>query len=224
MFITNQHLKYLLFIGITLLCPLSALAQSLSDFFYPFYTFQYTLTPAIKNPLTRMRYEIGKTGNILYVTKTQVMGLQEYEIGQDAYYLSADKTVNGIISNQQVYYNSFTRDITRSYDNIVMFMNPRTNKEYWSETRRGEKYECSAEHVYIVYDGKYSKAIKITRKTKAKNNIVTTWEYWLPNMSRIATFGQWGKGKRSIIEVSDMIRPEADISEISSEEYNSHKK
>jgi hypothetical protein len=96
----------------------------------------------------------------------------------------------------------------------------------WTETDRGDKYQCSSEYVYINasinHNSLFLKSIKITRENSYKvgnkmHRIIET-SYWVSNCGRIITYVDLDGTKRasSKLDVLDYVQ------EISEEEYNTH--
>ncbi len=208
-----------------LLFPFIASAQefSLSDYFYPMNKFQYTIRLAGNHSsFIRNEYKISNSGigQFLEVTTELYQNVYNHTTtAQIAYVLSKDNTRNAIISNRQVYYSKIT-GLQDESDHLTLFILPEKGKvEKWFETYREEKYSCTAEYVEITFNGfklgQKATAVKITKITKLNNEELKTWEYWLPNYSKIATFVQRGKGEIRIVEVSDMVDSEPSITELS---------
>ena len=135
---------------------------------------------------------------------------------------------NTVISDVQLRQNAMTGS-TKYQDKIVLFAFPNKDKPYtWSETDRGDKYQCTSEYVYINasinYTSLFMKAVRITRVNsyvvgKEKHRIIET-SYWVSDYGRIITFVDWDgiKQASSKLDVLDCVQ------EISEEEYNTHVK
>lgn len=133
---------------------------------------------------------------------------------------------NAVISDIQLRQNRLTGS-TKYQDRLILFAFPEKDKPFkWSETDRGDKYQCTSEYVYVnaSIDHKmlFMKAIKITRDNSyivgnEKHRIIET-SYWVSDYGRIITFGDWDGTKRtsSKLDVLDYVQ------EISKEEYDSH--
>lgn len=53
---------------------------------------------------------------------------------------------------------------------------------------------------------------------------VVEWSYWVPKLSRLATFGRWGDDdKVSLLEFSLMLDPDSTIEEVTIHEYIQNK-
>lgn len=133
---------------------------------------------------------------------------------------------NAVISDVQLRQNRLTGS-TKYQDRLILFAFPEKDKPFkWTETDRGDKYQCTSEYVYVnaSIDHKmlFMKAIKITRDNSyivgnEKHRIIET-SYWVSDYGRIITFGDWDGTKRtsSKLDVLDYVQ------EISKEEYDSH--
>ena len=74
---------------------------------------------------------------------------------------------NAVISDVQLRQNRLTGS-TKYQDRLILFAFPEKDKPFkWTETDRGDKYQCTSEYVYVnaSIDHKmlFMKAIKITR-------------------------------------------------------------
>ena len=132
---------------------------------------------------------------------------------------------NTVVSDVQLRQNAITGS-TKFQDKIVLFAFPTKDKPYtWSETDRGDKYQCTSDYVYINASINHSmlflKAIKITRDNSyivrnKKHRIIET-SYWVSNYGRIITYVDWDGTKNATKQdILDYVQ------EISVEEYNSH--
>ncbi len=133
---------------------------------------------------------------------------------------------NAVISDIQLRQNRMTGS-TRYQDRLILFAFPEKDKPFkWTETDRGDKYQCTSEYVYINasinYTSLFVKAIKITRDNSyivgnEKHRIIET-SYWVSGYGRIITFVDWDGTKRtsSKLDVLDYVQ------KISKEEYDSH--
>ena len=130
---------------------------------------------------------------------------------------------NGVISDVQLRQNRLTGS-TQYQDRLILFAFPEKDKPFkWTETDRGDKYQCTSEYVYInasiYHNSLFLKAIKITRDNSyvvgnEKHRIIET-SYWVKNYGRIITYEDWDGTKKtsSKLDVLDYIQ------EISEEEY-----
>jgi hypothetical protein len=131
---------------------------------------------------------------------------------------------NAVISDVQLRQDRLTGS-TRYQDRLILFAFPEKDKPFkWSETDRGDKYQCTSEYVYInasiFHKSLFMKAIKITRDNSyifenKKHRIIET-SYWVSNYGRIITFLDWDgtKNASSKLDALDYVQ------EISEEEYN----
>ena len=204
-----MYRKILMLIACVLLCSLSHAqnkSAELSDYFYPFMEFEYTITPNIKNPLTRSSYKINRQGNVLTKKTYYMEGIYSRPLSETSYELEFDEEANAIVSNKQVTINALTRTPRRTNDFIVMLVIP--DEGYvstWEETVSDETYKCSAEYTYIKCGNAIKKVIRMMRVTEVDKKKITKWEYWTKSHSRIATYEKWGDGKTSLTEISDLV-------------------
>lgn len=219
--------KILMFV-IALISTVRVSAQSveseLQDYFYPFAKFSYIMSPNSENPNLVATYSLSN-GNILTKTIGMWNGYSTKKMSEEAYKLSMDEEKRAIVSTQQVIQNMMgTR---RASDRITMFVLPKDSIPVnWIESVNGEKSNCSAKIVYIIFtcEGKtlYRKAVKIEKTTPLdKTSSVKEWSYWVKGLSRLATYGYWGDPKKvSCIDKSVNISLDDQITEISKDEYN----
>ena len=135
---------------------------------------------------------------------------------------------NAVISDVQLRQNRLTGS-TKYQDRLILFAFPDKDIPFkWTETDRGDTYQCTSEYVYInasIYQKSlFLKAIKITRDNSyvsgnEKHRIIET-SYWVSDYGRIITYVDWDGTKRasSKLDVLDYVQ------EISEEEYNKLKK
>ena len=131
---------------------------------------------------------------------------------------------NAVISDVQLRQNRLTGS-TRYQDRLILFAFPEKDKSFkWTETDRGDKYQCTSEYVYINasinHNSLFLKSIKITRENSYKvgnkmHRIIET-SYWVSNYGRIITYIDWDGTKKadSKLDALDYVQ------EISEEEYN----
>lgn len=135
---------------------------------------------------------------------------------------------NAVISDVQLRQNRLTGS-TRYQDRLILFAFPEKDNPFkWTETDRGDKYQCTSEYVYInasIYQQSlFMKAIKITRDNSYivgnEKHRITETSYWVSNYGRVITFVNMDGTERtsSKLDVLDYIQ------EISKEEYNKLKK
>jgi hypothetical protein len=131
---------------------------------------------------------------------------------------------NTVISDVQLLQNGLTGS-AKYQDRLILFAFPVNNKPFkWSETKRGEKYQCTSEYVYInasiEHNSLFLKSIKITRDNSyifgKKMHRIKETSYWVSDYGRIITYLDWDGTKRvsSKLDVLDYIQ------EISEVEYN----
>lgn len=193
---------------------------TLSDYFYPFAVFNYKVTPHAKVSRLWKSYKLSRDGRQLIVETEIETGLLTFDaVNKTLYLLAEDKERNAIVSNTQIYYDGL-RSETRK-DHLTLFIIPPKDKPVsWYERHGSEEYCCKAKFVNLKVDsGNTRRAIRIERttildnKTQKKEKV---WEYWLPNLSRIATFGQWGNDHSpiTVVESSSIMDFEDDFKEI----------
>ena len=202
---------------------MSAQAQkyNFGDYIYPF-GFRTYVSPDSKGKLssvTQYSFESQAFDNYL---------VEEVYIGYGM--MSAKSTYryhteeNAVISDVQLRQNRLTGS-TRYQDRLVLFAFPEKDNSFkWTETNRGDKYQCTSEYVYINasidHNSLFLKAIKITRDNSCivenkKHRYIET-SYWVSNYGRLISFVDWDGTKKvsSQLDVLDYIQ------EISEEEYN----
>ena len=201
--------------------PTQAQNYNFEDYVYPFGCRTYA-SPDLKGnilSITQYSFESQTFDNFL---------IMETYIGYGV--LSAKATYryyiedNAVISDVQLRQDMITG--SKHYqDRLILFAFPEKDNSFkWTETDRGEKYQCTSEYVYIkasiYHKTLYLKSIKITRNTSyisknKKHNVIET-SYWVSNYGRIITYRDWDgmKGVSSQLDVLDYIQ------EISEEEYN----
>ena len=215
--------KTCLLLGAIMLLVMSTKAQrcNFDDYIYPF-GFRTYVSP-------------DNNGKLLSVTQYSFESLtfdnylvEEVYIGHGM--MSAKSTYryhteeNAVISDVQLRQNRLTGS-TRYQDRLVLFAFPEKDNSFkWTETDRGDKYQCTSEYVYINasidHNSLFLKAIKITRDNSyivenEKHRYIET-SYWVSNYGRLITFVDWDGTKKvsSQLDVLDYIQ------EISEEEYN----
>jgi len=212
-----------LLLGAIMLLVMSVQAQenNFEDYVYPFGCRTYVSRDSKGNlsSVTQYSFESHTYDNYL---------VEEVYIGSGI--MSAKSTYryriedNSVISDVQLRQNRLTGS-TKYQDRLILFAFPDKDKPFkWTETDRGDKYQCTSEYVYINAsinrNSLFQKSIKITRENsyiveKKKHRIIET-SYWVSNYGRIITFVDWdGTQKNSSkLDVLDFIQ------EISEEEYN----
>ena len=133
---------------------------------------------------------------------------------------------NAVISDVQLRQNRLTGS-TRYQDRLILFAFPEKDNSFkWTETDRGDKYQCTSEYEYINasinHESLFLKSIKIKKENSytvgnEMHKIIET-SYWVSNYGRIITYVDWDGMKKvsSKLDVLDYVQ------EISEEEYNTH--
>ena len=214
--------SFLLLASIILLAlPTKAQEYNFEDYVYP-YGFRTYASPDNNGNLssvTQYDFESQTYDNYL---------IEEVYIGYGM--ISAKNTYryhieeNAVISDVQLRQNRLTGS-TKYQDRIILFAFPEKDKTFqWTETDRGDTYQCTSEYVYInafiEHKMLFMKAIKITRDNSyvvgnEKHRVIET-SYWVSDYGRIITFVDWDGTEKtsSKLDVLDVIQ------EISEEEYN----
>ena len=215
--------KSFLLLGAIMLLVLSAQAQNYNfeDYVYPFgyRTFASPDSKGNVSSVTQYSFESQVYDNCL---------VEEVYIGHGI--MSAKTTYryhteeNAVISDVQLRQNRLTGS-TKYQDRLILFAFPEKDKPFnWTETDRGDKYQCTSEYVYINasinHKSLFLISIKITRNNSyvvdnKKHRIVET-SYWVSDYGRLITFVDWDGTKKasSKLDVLDYIQ------EISEVEYN----
>lgn len=197
----------------------------ISDYFFPLQSFYY-ITELVgenaKGTFVVNEYKISDSATIgqYLENKTELHNnvFSHTTTAQSLYVISKSKTKNAVISTRQVYENMLTG--TQTYDDcLTLFILPKKGQvEKWVEVNRGERYSCTAEYVEISYfgNGQEEKAtsVKITKITKDKNKEVKKWSYWVPKLSKIASFEKWGTGEVKTTEMSCLLGTNPSVKEI----------
>ena len=219
--------KKLLVLGAIMLLVMSTQAQNYSfgNYIYPF-GFRTYATPDSKGNLSSVtQYSFESHAYDNYLVEEVYIGYGIMSAKSTYRYHIEDNTV---ISDVQLRQNRLTGS-THYQDRLILFAFPEKDKSFkWTETDRGDKYQCSSEYVYINasinHNSFFLKSIKITRENSYKvgnklhKNIETS--YWVNNYGRIITYVDWDGTKKvsSKLDVLDYVQ------EISEEEYNTHLK
>ena len=219
--------KLFLLLGAIVLLVMSVQAQKFNfeDYVYPFGCRTYASPDNKGNLLSVTQYSFESQAYDNYL-------VEEVYIGHG---MMSNKTTyryriegNTVISDVQLRQNGLT-GTTRYQDRLNLFAFPVNNKPFkWTETDRGDKFQCTSEYVYINasinHNSLFLKSIKITRNNSyivenEKHRYIET-SYWVSNYGRLITFVDWDGTKKasSKLDVLDYIQ------EISEEEYNKMKK
>lgn len=202
-------------------------SEDLSEYFYPFMTFYYIMSPNAENPCQTKSFQIAR--NNVLTEKTELwQGLYSSKVAETAYLLTIDESGRKIISNRQIVFNARSGK-SMCNDNITLFVLPNDNEVVeWTETVNREVFKCQACNTYVsfYYDGEkvYRKAIKITKATPLGNNrYVVNHSFWVKGLSHLITIGKWGDTNESVIMISTLIDKDYGVMEISEAEYNQAK-
>lgn len=219
--------KSFFLLGAIMLLVMSVQAQkyNFEDYIYPFGCRTYASPDSNGKLLSVTQYSFESHAFDNYLVEEAYIG---YGI------MSAKNTYryhiegNAVISDVQLRQNRLTGS-TRYQDRLILFAFPEKDKSFkWTETDRGDKYQCTSEYVYINasinHKSLFLKSIKITRDNsytvrKEKHRFIET-SYWISGCGRLITFVDWDGTKKasSKLDVLDYIQ------EISAEEYNRLKK
>lgn len=215
--------KSFILLGAIMLLVMSTQAQNYNfgDYMYPFGCRTYASPDSKENlsSVTQYSFESHAYDNYL---------IEEVYIGHGM--MSAKTTYryhtenNAVISDVQLRQNRLTGS-TRYQDRLILFAFPEKDNSFkWTETDRGEKYQCTSEYVYInasiYHKSLFLKSIKITKKNSYivgnKTHRIIETSYWVSNYGRIITYVDWDGTKKvsSALDVLDYVQ------EISEEEYN----
>lgn len=219
--------KSFLLLGAMMLLVMSTKAQkyNFEDYIYPFGCRTYASPDSKGNLSSVTQYSFESQAFDNYLIEEVYIGLGIMSAKTTYRYRTEE---NAVISDVQLRQNRLTGS-TRYQDKLILFAFPEKDKSFkWTETDRGEKYQCSSEYVYINasinHNSLFLKSIKITRENSYKvgnkmHRIIET-SYWVSNCGRLITFVDWDGTKRasSALDVLDYIQ------EISEEEYNKMKK
>ena len=217
--------KTFLLIVAILLLVMSTQAQNYNfgDYIYPFGYRTYASPDSEGNLSSVTQYSFESHAYDNYLVEETYIGYGIMSAKTTYRYHTKE---NAVISDVQLRQNRLTGS-TRYQDRLVLFAFPEKDKSFmWTETDRGDKYQCSSEYVYINasinHNSLFLKSIKITRENSYKvgnkmHRIIET-SYWVSNCGRIITYVDLDGTKRasSKLDVLDYVQ------EISEEEYNTH--
>lgn len=219
--------KTFLLFGAIMLLFMSTKAQeyNFKDYIYPFGFRTYASPDSKGNLLSLTQYSFESQNFDNYLVEETYIGLGVMSAKTTYRYHIVE---NAIISDVQLRQNRLTGS-KRYQDKLILFAFPEKNKPFkWSETDRGDKYQCTSEYVYInasIFNKSlFMEAIKITRTNsyiveKKKHTIIET-SYWVSNYGRIITYVDWDGTKK----VSSKLDALDYVQEISEDEYNKLKK
>ena len=217
--------KSFLLLGAIMLLIMSAQAQkyNFEDYVYPFGCRTYASPDSKGNLLSVTQYSFESLTFDNYLVAETYIG---YGIMSSKSTYRYRIEGNTVISDVQLRQNGLTGS-TKYQDKLILFAFPEKDKPFkWSETDRGDKYQCTSEYVYINasvnHNSLFLKSIKITRDNsyivgKKMHRFIET-SYWVSNYGRLITFVDWDGTKKasSKLDALDYVQ------EISEEEYNTH--
>lgn len=217
--------KKSLLLGAIMLLVMSVQAQNYNfgDYIYPFGCRTYTSPDSKGNLLSVTQYSFESHAYDNYLVAEVYIG-HGIKSAKTTYRYHTEN--NTVISDVQLRQNRLTGS-TRYQDRLILFAFPENDNSFkWTETDRGDKYQCTSEYVYINasinHESLFLKSIKITRKNsymveKKMHRTIET-SYWVSNYGRIITYLDWDGTKKvsTALDVLDYVQ------EISEEEYNTH--
>ena len=219
--------KTFLLLGAIMLLFMSTKAQeyNFEDYIYPFGCRTYASPDSKGNLSSVTQYSFESQNFDNYLVEETYIGLGVMSAKTTYRYHIVE---NAVISDVQLRQNRLTG--RRCYqDKLILFAFPEKDNPFkWSETDRGDMYQCTSEYVYInasIYNKSlFMEAIKITRSNsyifeKEKHIFIET-SYWVANYGRIITHVDWDGTKKvtSKLDALDYVQ------EISEDEYNKLKK
>lgn len=219
--------KTLLLFGAIMLLFMSTKAQeyNFEDYIYPFGCRTYASPDSKGNLSSITQYSFESQNFDNYIVAETYIGLGVMSAKTTYRYHIVE---NAVISDVQLRQIGLTG--SRCYqDKLILFAFPEKGTPFkWSETDRGDKYQCTSEYVYInasIYNKSlFMEAIKITRSNnyifEKEKHIVIETSYWVGNYGRIITYVDWDGTKR----VSSKLDALDYVQEISEDEYNKLKK
>lgn len=215
--------KSVLLLGAIMLLVMSTKAQryNFDDYIYPFGFRTYVSPDNNGKLLSVTQYSFESLTFDNYLVEETYIGLGVMSAKTTYRYHTEE---NALISDVQLRQNRLTGS-TRYQDRLILFAFPEKDKSFkWTETDRGDKYQCTSEYVYInasiAHKSLFVKAIRIIRDNSytienKKHRIIET-SYWVSNYGRIITYVDRDGTKKasSALDLLDYIQ------EISEEEYN----
>lgn len=204
-----------------LVMSVQAQKYNFEDYIYPFGCRTYDSPDSKGNLLSVTQYSFESQAFDNYLVEEVYIGLGIMSAKSTYRYHTEE---NAVISDVQLRQNRLTGS-TKYQDRLILFAFPVNNKPFkWSETDRGDKYQCTSEYVYInasiYHNSLFLKSIKITRDNSyvvgKKMHRIKETSYWVSDYGRIITYLDWDGTKRvsSKLDVLDYIQ------EISEVEYN----
>ena len=219
--------KSFFLLGAIMLLVMSVQAQkyNFEDYIYPFGCRTYDSPDSKGNLLSVTQYSFESQAFDNYLVEEVYIGLGIMSAKTTYRYHTEE---NAVISDVQLRQNRLTGS-TKYQDKLILFAFPEKDKPFkWTETDRGDKYQCTSEYVYInasiYHNSLFLKSIKITRDNsyivgKKKHRFIET-SYWVSNYGRLITFVDWDGTKKASSKLDVLYY----IQEISEEEYNKMKK
>ena len=212
---------FLLWAIMLLVMSVQAQKYNFEDYIYPFGCRTYDSPDSKGNLLSVTQYSFESQAFDNYLVEEVYIGLGIMSAKSTYRYHTEE---NAVISDVQLRQNRLTGS-TKYQDRLILFAFPVNNKPFkWSETDRGDKYQCTSEYVYInasiYHNSLFLKSIKITRDNSyvvgKKMHRIKETSYWVSDYGRIITYLDWDGTKRvsSKLDVLDYIQ------EISEVEYN----
>ncbi len=219
--------KSFFLLGAIMLLVMSVQAQkyNFEDYIYPFGCRTYDSPDSKGNLLSVTQYSFESQAFDNYLVEEVYIGLGIMSAKTTYRYHTEE---NAVISDVQLRQNRLTGS-TKYQDRLILFAFPEKDKPFkWTETDRGDKYQCTSEYVYInasiYHNSLFLKSIKITRDNSyvvgKKMHRIKETSYWVSNYGRLITFVDWDGTKKasSKLDVLDYIQ------EISEVEYNNKMK
>ena len=220
-------MKKILFVIISAVLTLAIQAQeTVSDYFYPKYSQEYTWLPESDFP-QELEITVSHRGwESVIQEKLRMTDKNGYPMGSTITIYAYDISDDAVISTGQLYSNFLGE--SRRNDRITILRLP-SKQNTWIEYNKGEKYDCKSEWVYVSYrtnNGKniIQKAIKMTKSTVVKLNEVTTvtdFSYWT-KYGEIASFGKWDNDTPTTKRIANFISIDEAIKEVSKQEYEAY--
>ena len=219
-------MKKILFVVISAVLTLAIQAQeTVSDYFYPKYSQEYTWLPESDFP-QELEITVSYRGwERVIQEKLRMTDQNGYPMGSTITTYAYDISDNAVISTGQLYSNFLGE--SRRNDRITILKLP-SKQNTWIEYNKGEKYECKSEWVYVSYknnkgESVIQKAVKMTKSTIVKLNEVTTvtnFSYWT-KYGEIASFGKWDNDTPTTKRIANFISTN-EIKEVSKQEYEAY--
>lgn len=221
-----NNMKKILFVVIGAVLTLAIQAQeTVSDYFYPKYSQEYTWLPESDFPQELEIIVSYRGWEQVIQEKLRMTDQNGYPMGSTITIYAYDISDDAVISTGQLYSNFLGE--SRRNDRITILKLP-SKQNTWIEYNKGEKYECKSEWVYVSYKnnkGKsvIQKAVKMTKSTVVKLNkvkTITDFSYWT-KYGEIASFGKWDNDTPTIKRIANFISTN-EIKEVSKQEYEAY--